>query len=145
MNKPDAIAAAEPPLDCRVIPLPCPFCGEKSITVNGGSTFRWVKIECLACGATCGEVRGNQNTTTPDWRDMASQDAISEWNKRHNDKVTGAGTSVCRSRNADRRPVDRQVGRFCVALVGLSLPEAASGPCRVHHQIHVSFKAYRMP
>ncbi len=27
-----------------------------------------------------------------------------------NDKVTGAGTAVCRRGNADRRPVDRRVG-----------------------------------
>ena len=36
---------------------PCPFCGEKSITIREGSTFRWMLAECNGCGATCGEVR----------------------------------------------------------------------------------------
>lgn len=71
-----------PPLDCLFMPLPCPFCGEKSITIREGSTFRWVQVECLACGATCGEVRGHHNTTEPGWKDRASQDAIHDWNMR---------------------------------------------------------------
>ena len=63
---------------------PCPFCGEKSITIREGSTFRWMLAECLGCGATCGEVR--IQTMGPglpaDWKAKAEQDVVAAWNKR---------------------------------------------------------------
>jgi hypothetical protein len=69
-----------------VEPLPCPFCGEKSITIREGSTFRWMLAECLACGATCGEVRVQTcgNGAPADWRKRGEGAVIAEWNKRHN-------------------------------------------------------------
>lgn len=78
----DHKAAAEPPLDCDV--MPCPFCGETSILIREGSTFRWMIAECLGCGATCGEVR--VQTMGPglpaDWKAKAEQDVVAEWNRR---------------------------------------------------------------
>jgi Lar family restriction alleviation protein len=70
-------------------PLPCPFCGEKSVAVVEGSTFRWVQVECLNCGASCGEVRiQTMGSGLPtDWKEQAEQDAIVEWNKRAGDKT----------------------------------------------------------
>jgi Lar family restriction alleviation protein len=63
---------------------PCPFCGEKSIAIHEGSTFRWMVAECNGCGATCGEVR--MQTMGPGlpahWKTKAEQDAVEEWNKR---------------------------------------------------------------
>ena len=63
---------------------PCPFCGEKNITTREGSTFRWVAVECNACGATCGEVRvQTMGIGKPAyWKTKAEQDAVEEWNKR---------------------------------------------------------------
>ena len=86
----DRKAAAEPPLDCVVMPLPCPFCGKKSITIREGSTFRWMLAECLACGATCGEVRVQTcgEGIPADWRKHGEAAVIEEWNTRHNAKVS---------------------------------------------------------
>lgn len=36
---------------------PCPFCGSNDISLIGGSTFRWEKLSCDQCDASCGEVR----------------------------------------------------------------------------------------
>lgn len=68
----------------NVDPLPCPFCGEKSVTVREGSTFRWMRVECLNCGATGGEVRVQTmgSGLPPDWKEKAEQDAVKEWSKR---------------------------------------------------------------
>ena len=84
--------ATEPPLDCIVMPLPCPFCGETDITTSEGSTFRWMLAECNGCGATCGEVRVQTigDGTPRDWRLRGERDALAEWNKRHNDLIRGA-------------------------------------------------------
>lgn len=66
-------------------PKSCPFCGEKSITIREGSTFRWLLAECLGCGATCGEVRiQNMGEGLPsDWREKAEQAVVAAWNTRH--------------------------------------------------------------
>jgi len=63
-------------------PKPCPFCGGNHITVQEGSTFRWVHATCGNCGAQSGEVRRN-TMVKPEasWLD-ARADAIEEWNKR---------------------------------------------------------------
>ena len=77
-------AAAEPPLDCRV--MPCPFCGSDSISFREGSTFRWMQMECDECGATCGEVRVQTlgPGTVTEWNAKAEADAMAAWNTRHN-------------------------------------------------------------
>ena len=63
---------------------PCPFCGEKCITIHEGSTFRWMVAECNNCGATCGEVRvQTMGSGLPaQWEIQAEHDAVEEWNKR---------------------------------------------------------------
>jgi Lar family restriction alleviation protein len=63
---------------------PCPFCGEESLEIHEGSTFRWVVAECLGCGARCGEVRvQTMGAGLPaDWKGKAEKDVIEEWNKR---------------------------------------------------------------
>ena len=74
-------AAAEPPLDCRV--MPCPFCGSTSISTYDGSTFRWIYAGCDDCGAQAGEVR--IDTLAEDRvaaHKAACWDAIAEWNRR---------------------------------------------------------------
>ena len=73
-------------LSAVVMPLPCPFCGEKSITIHEGSTFRWLVAECNGCGATCGEVRIQTWGTgrSADWKAKAEHEVVLEWNKRHN-------------------------------------------------------------
>lgn len=77
-------ACGAPRLHAELEAKPCPFCGEKSITIREGSTFRWMLAECLECGATCGEVR--VQTMGPglpaDWKAKAEQDVVAEWNKR---------------------------------------------------------------
>jgi Lar family restriction alleviation protein len=75
-------AAGGPPLDGRV--RPCPFCGGTSVTVQHGSTFRWVFAGCGDCGAQCGEVRVQTlGPGTPDeWTAQAQIDARAEWNRR---------------------------------------------------------------
>ena len=78
------------PLECKVMPLTCPFCGCTTITVAEGSTFRWAVGECDNCGATCGEVRVNtiQKRNEDEIRDAV----IEEWNKRHNVELTSPPT-----------------------------------------------------
>ena len=65
-------------------PLPCPFCGETGVMTRVGSTFRWIVAECIACGATCGEVRvKTTGPGTPAERiEAAYPDAIAAWNAR---------------------------------------------------------------
>ena len=62
-------------------PLPCPFCGETSVTVHEASTFRWVVAECDHCGAQGPEARRD---TTKAWPNEAEDTpkAIAEWNTR---------------------------------------------------------------
>ena len=70
------------PIDRRVSPLPCPFCGDTDVAIVEGSTFRWRQVECNNCGARCGETR--VRTIPP--IDAAENEgfAIEEWNKRAN-------------------------------------------------------------
>ena len=71
---------AQGPVDRRVGPLPCSFCGESSVAVVEGSTFRWRQVECLGCGARCGETRVR---TIPPIDEAENEGfAIQEWNKR---------------------------------------------------------------
>jgi hypothetical protein len=67
--------------DPAVAPIPCPFCGCKTITVVEGSTFRWAKGECDNCGATCGDVRVNTMQTRNE--DEIRAAVVEEWSKRH--------------------------------------------------------------
>lgn len=69
-------------------PLPCPFCGCKTVSVTDGTTFRWARGECDNCGASCGEVRVNTMQTRNEEEIRAA--VIEEWNRRHNVEVTGA-------------------------------------------------------
>lgn len=62
------------------VPLPCPFCGGKTINIAEGSTFRWAIGKCDNCGASCGEVR--INTMQPRNEDEIISAVIEEWNKR---------------------------------------------------------------
>ena len=74
------------PVDRRVMPLPCPFCGSTQVTTHEGSTFRWVLAECMNCGAMGPEAR-RQTMGEGDpkaWEAKSEADAIEEWNKRHN-------------------------------------------------------------
>lgn len=57
--------------------LPCPFCGGDSLAFVTGSTFKWHKIECNTCGASCGEVRRDGDNTA---------DLAEEWNTRPDSK-----------------------------------------------------------
>lgn len=63
---------------------PCPFCGGESITIQEGSTFRWMMVECNECGAASGEVRVQTIGEGPPaaWKAKGAQDAVAEWNKR---------------------------------------------------------------
>lgn len=64
--------------------LPCPFCGERSVTVHEGSTFRWRLAECDACGAMAPETRIQTlgDGAAEQWEKAAYDDAIKEWNTR---------------------------------------------------------------
>ena len=66
---------------------PCPFCGESSIMVVDGATFRWRHVECGACGAMGPEIRcQTMGEGTPDeWERKAEADAIAAWNERATD------------------------------------------------------------
>ena len=56
---------------------PCPFCGCDEIIETEGESYRWVKMLCYGCGASCGDVRrlfaDSEKTTKL---------VIAEWNKR---------------------------------------------------------------
>ena len=88
MNKPDVIAAAEPPLECVV--RPCPFCGKaETLDVITGQEFMddeqefWPHSDSYAvvCDAAtggkggCGAMGGFADT---------EQSAIAKWNTRPN-------------------------------------------------------------
>ena len=64
--------------------LRCPFCGESSITVADGATFRWRHVECGACGAIGPEIRCQTmgEGTPAEWERQAEADAIAAWNER---------------------------------------------------------------
>lgn len=57
---------------------PCPFCGHDKVVVDEGSTYRWIKLSCLHCDASCGEVR--HVLGTPFAETAAS--LLKEWNTR---------------------------------------------------------------
>jgi hypothetical protein len=64
---------------------PCPFCGQHiALEVQEGSTFRWRKRVCKACGAEGPEVRCQTlgEGTPAEWRVAAIARAIEEWNVR---------------------------------------------------------------
>jgi len=65
-------------------PLPCPFCGCTNVILQQGSTFRWRVLECVDCGARCGEVRVQTigDGSPSEWELKVAADAIDEWNKR---------------------------------------------------------------
>ena len=66
----------------KLNPLPCPFCGDHNATLQEGSTFRWVVIQCGNCGAQCGEVRVNTMKTKEERGNKPWMDAVAEWNRR---------------------------------------------------------------
>lgn len=64
-------------------PLPCPFCGESSVVMMEGSTFRWRVIKCTDCSAQCGEVRADTLERDHEKREAdAYKKGVEEWNKR---------------------------------------------------------------
>ncbi len=69
----DQKAATEPPLDCRVSPLPCPFCGGKAVAHEGREGW-WVDCTGEGCAV-------EPKTAEPRHR---KEDAIAAWNKRAN-------------------------------------------------------------
>ena len=63
--------------------LPCPFCGEMSIELVEGTTFRWMLVRCQCCGASGPEAR--VDTLHKDRTvalERAAAAAIDEWNQR---------------------------------------------------------------
>ncbi len=63
--------------------LPCPFCGNKTIRIEQGSTFRWRRAVCASCEASAGEAR--IQTAGPGLKlaeERAAHLAILEWNTR---------------------------------------------------------------
>lgn len=84
MNNEKHYKEAQGLVDVTVSPLPCPFCGVTAIAVVEGSTFRWRQVECLGCGARCGETRAQ--TIPPIDPKKNELWAIEEWNKRAADK-----------------------------------------------------------
>lgn len=63
-------------------PLPCPFCGATNVSVEEGSTFRWILVCCCECGAQCGE-RRKEITGPNDVSEPANiRRALEEWNIR---------------------------------------------------------------
>lgn len=67
-----------------MIPLPCPFCGDTSVHVCEGSTFRWRVAVCGGCGAIGPEVRIQTlgDGTREEWEQAAHASAIAAWNDR---------------------------------------------------------------
>ena len=79
------------PLIAEIEPLPCPFCGSTNVSVQEGSTFRWVFAVCVECDARAGEVRRNTHVPPTESWPAAEKAAIAEWNRRcpaaHTDKA----------------------------------------------------------
>ena len=61
-----------------IVAEPCPFCGGTSIYMADGSTYRWKRMECADCGASCGEFRA---PTDPDESECLAY-GIRHWNHR---------------------------------------------------------------
>jgi Lar family restriction alleviation protein len=63
---------------------PCPFCGNASINVYQGETFRWRYAQCDNCGAHAPEIRIQTlgEGTKEQWEAAAKIEAIEEWNRR---------------------------------------------------------------
>ena len=62
---------------------PCPFCGSTSISIQEGSTFRWMLACCNDCDAKSGEIRVDTlNNRRADALEKARRDAITKWNER---------------------------------------------------------------
>jgi Lar family restriction alleviation protein len=64
----------------NVTPKPCPFCGETSVTVEEGTTFRWRIAVCNACGAQGPEVRRTENLAAA--ATESNYRAVEAWNVR---------------------------------------------------------------
>jgi transcription elongation factor Elf1 len=66
----------------EIILLPCPFCGSENISMHEGETFRWRKMACNDCSASCGEFRYNTLTSEQIADTQAKIDGANEWNSR---------------------------------------------------------------
>jgi Lar family restriction alleviation protein len=64
--------------------LPCPFCGQRGVSIVEGSTFRWRKAVCDYCDASCGEIRIQTIDQTAETLLRDEKEVIEEWNKRAN-------------------------------------------------------------
>lgn len=67
--------------------LPCPWCGATNVFVLEGSTCRWVRAECVECGASCGERRRDLKGIRL-WLEEDQEIALSAWNDRKNSSIT---------------------------------------------------------
>lgn len=72
------------PIERSVMPLPCPFCGNREISVIEGATFRWRLVECNHCGAQGPEARVQTigEGVPAQWEKEGANAAIKEWNTR---------------------------------------------------------------
>lgn len=59
--------------------LPCPFCGSIRIFQIDGSTFRWMKLQCADCEASCGEIRREGDPSHPALTQAWNTRASAEW------------------------------------------------------------------
>ena len=76
MTEPFPVAEAEA--------KPCPFCGDRRMTVYQGDTYRWRVAVCNSCGAQAPDVRctiGEGQTREQALAD-ANKRAIDAWNER---------------------------------------------------------------
>ena len=68
--------------------LPCPFCGAASVELDS-EDYRWVRINCIECGASSPSVRrfqlDRQCNIVVGEHDMYER-ALAEWNRRDGDQ-----------------------------------------------------------
>jgi len=68
---------------------PCPFCGDRGVTVVEGDTYRWRVAVCNSCGAHAPDVRYSilEGQTREQAFDDANKRAIEAWNDRWGNNV----------------------------------------------------------
>lgn len=69
------------PHDRLVRLLPCPMCGaERGYTLAQGSTHRWLRVSCAACGRDIGECRADPTHPYSATLPLRWRLADDEWN-----------------------------------------------------------------
>ena len=61
-------------------PLLCPFCGQGSPLIQGGSTYRWLVTVCDRCEAQGPSIR--KNNVGEGWSKEDEVEVLAEWNRR---------------------------------------------------------------